>query len=70
MNTIGLSIFKIENKITDLIFFSDLECGAGIGVKALAKIGADVNAIDACHENVEAVKLHADLDASLAGNLK
>ena len=30
--------------------------------EALARIGADVTAIDVCLENIETAKFHADLD--------
>jgi len=48
----------------------DVGCGAGIIAEALARIGADVTAIDACQENIEAAKLHAEQDPTLASNLK
>jgi len=48
----------------------DVGCGAGIIAEALARIGAEVTAIDACQENIEAAKIHAELDPSLANNLK
>lgn len=48
----------------------DVGCGAGIISEALARIGAEVTAIDACPENIEAAKIHADLDPDLANNLK
>jgi len=47
----------------------DVGCGAGILSEALARIGAQVTAIDACPENIEAAKIHAKLDSSLEGNL-
>jgi len=48
----------------------DVGCGAGIFSEALARIGAEVTAIDACAENIEEAKTHAKLDESLRDNLK
>jgi len=48
----------------------DVGCGAGIVSEALARIGASVTAIDACAENIEAAKIHSELDPSLASNLQ
>jgi len=48
----------------------DVGCGAGILSEALARIGAEVTAIDACPENIEVAKAHAELDESLSDNLK
>jgi len=43
----------------------DVGCGAGIRAGALARIGADVTAVDACPTNIEAVKV-----PSLVNNLE
>ena len=40
-------------------------CGAGILSEALARIGAEVTAIDACGDNIEAAKAHAAEDGEL-----
>ena len=47
----------------------DVGCGAGILSEALARIGADVTGIDACHDNIEVATLHAKHDGGL-DNLK
>jgi len=44
----------------------DVGCGAGILSEALARIGADVTGIDACQDNIEVAKLHAQKDNSLS----
>jgi len=48
----------------------DVGCGGGIVSEALARIGAEVTGIDACHENIEAAKIHLEFDPSLTNNLK
>jgi len=48
----------------------DVGCGAGIISEQLARIGASVVGIDACEENIEAAREHADLDPGLDTNLK
>merc|ERR1719412_587595 len=37
----------------------DVGCGAGILSEALARIGAQVTAIDACADNIEVARTHA-----------
>ena len=37
-------------------------CGAGIISEALARLGAEVTAIDACEDNIEAARRHAEAD--------
>ena len=48
----------------------DVGCGAGILSEALARLGAEVTAIDACEANIEAARRHAEANpqglASLA----
>ena len=39
-------------------------CGAGIISEALARLGAEVTAIDACEDNIEAARRHAEADTS------
>ena len=48
----------------------DVGCGAGILSEPLARLGANVTAIDACELNIEAAKIHAKLDPSLATRLQ
>ena len=48
----------------------DVGCGAGILSEALARIGADVTGIDACHDNIEAAKHHAEAAGDSLGNLR
>ena len=38
----------------------DVGCGAGIISEALARLGAEVTAIDACEDNIEAARRHKD----------
>jgi len=68
----GLSNIQLahSDKPLEGLKILDVGCGAGIIAEALARIGADVTAIDACAENIEAAKIHADLDPNLADNLK
>ena len=40
----------------------DVGCGAGIISEALARLGAEVTAIDACEDNIEAARRHAEAD--------
>ena len=40
----------------------DAGCGAGIISEALARLGAGVTAIDACEDNIEAARRHAEAD--------
>ena len=47
----------------------DVGCGAGILSEALARIGADVTGIDACNDNIEAAKHHAEAAGDSLGNL-
>jgi len=47
----------------------DVGCGAGIISEALARIGAEVTAIDACQENIDVARNHANLDKQLQNNL-
>jgi polyprenyldihydroxybenzoate methyltransferase/3-demethylubiquinol 3-O-methyltransferase len=47
----------------------DVGCGAGLLSEPLARIGARVVGIDACPENVEAARRHAELDPGLAERL-
>ena len=42
----------------------DVGCGAGIISEALARLGAEVTAIDACEDNIEAARRHAEADTS------
>ena len=37
-------------------------CGAGIISEALARLGAEVTAIDACEDNIEAAKRHQEAE--------
>ena len=48
----------------------DVGCGAGILSEALARIGADVTGIDACNDNIEAAKHHAEAAGDSLGNLR
>ena len=48
----------------------DVGCGAGMLSEALARIGADVTGIDACHDNIEAAKHHAEAAGDSLGNLR
>ena len=68
----GLSNLHLAHSDTPLkgLKILDVGCGAGILSEALARIGAEVTAIDACPENIEAAKSHAELDESLSENLK
>ena len=43
----------------------DVGCGAGLLSEALARVGAQVTAIDACTDNIEAAKTHAKDDEDL-----
>ena len=43
----------------------DVGCGAGLLSEALARIGAQVTAIDACSDNIEAARVHAGEDEEL-----
>jgi len=67
----GLSDTQLAHTGTPLqgLRILDVGCGAGILSEALARIGAQVTAIDACPENIEAAKNHAKFDSSLEGNL-
>jgi len=47
----------------------DVGCGGGIVSEPLARIGASVVGIDACPENIEAARHHADLDPKLRSGL-
>ena len=40
----------------------DVGCGAGIISEALARLRAEVTAIDACEDNIEAAKRHQEVD--------
>ena len=42
----------------------DVSCGAGIISEALARLGAEVTAIDACEENIVAARRHKEADTS------
>ena len=44
----------------------DVGCGAGLLSEALARIGAQVTAIDACSDNIEAARIHAGEDEELS----
>lgn len=48
----------------------DVGCGAGLLSEQLARVGAKVTGLDACQENIEAAKEHAELDPSLSGRLE
>ena len=40
----------------------DIGCGGGLVAESLARLGADVSAIDPSEENIRAAKLHSSLD--------
>ena len=42
----------------------DVGCGAGIISEALARLGAEVTAIDACEDNIEAARRHKEADTA------
>jgi len=68
----GLSNIHLAHSDTPLkgLKILDVGCGAGILSEALARIGAEVTAIDACPQNIEVAKSHAQQDESLSDNLK
>jgi len=47
----------------------DVGCGAGIISEALARLGAEVTAIDACEDNIEAARRHKEADTAGLPNL-
>lgn len=47
----------------------DIGCGGGILAEALARSGGQVTGIDASRENIEAAKIHAARDSSIASRL-
>ena len=47
----------------------DIGCGGGLVAESLARLGADVTAIDPSEENIKAAQLHSSLDP-LTKNIK
>jgi ubiquinone biosynthesis O-methyltransferase len=46
----------------------DVGCGGGLLSESLARLGASVTGIDACRENVEIARAHAQIDPRVRGN--
>ena len=45
----------------------DVGCGGGLAAEALARLGANVTAIDPARENIEVAKLHSSQDPLTSG---
>ena len=60
---------KLSDKPLEGLKVADIGCGGGILSEALARLGANVTALDPAENNIKVAQTHASLDPSIADKI-